>query len=111
LLQKLIAQYAQPQVVLCVEAMGAQAALLASSPDAALLASLPLHDLATALEADSGSHNLAEMLFELGLPAARIASRPPIAIDERDDRMPSEETIAQTAMHLTELIKRCANSR
>ena len=111
LLQKLIAQYAQPQVVLCVEAMGAQAALLASSPDAALLASLPLHDLAAALEADSGSNNLSEMLFELGLPAARIASRPPIAIDERDDRMPSEETIAQTAMHLTELIKRCANSR
>jgi hypothetical protein len=47
----------------------------------------------------------------MGLPAARIATRPPLTSDESDDRMPAESTLAQTAIYLTELIKRCVNSR
>ncbi len=115
LLKNLIAENGPPKAVLCVEAMGAKAALQATSRDATLLANLPLHDLATAVESDPGclddDKDLASVLFEMGLPAARIASRPPLASDEPDDRMPAESTIAQSAIHLTELIKRCVNSR
>ena len=115
LLKNLIAENPLPKAVLCVEAMGAQAALQATSRDATLLANLPLHDLATAVEADPAclddDKDLASVLFEMGLPAARIASRPPLASDEPDDRMPTESTLAQTAIYLTELIKRCVNSR
>jgi hypothetical protein len=104
-----------PKALICVEAMGAQAALQARSRDATLLANLPLHDLATAVEADPAclddDKDLASVLCEMGLPAARIASRPPLASDEPDDRMPAESTLAQTAIYLTELIKRCVNSR
>jgi len=115
LLKNLIAENPAPKAILCVEAMGAQAALQATSRDATLLANLPLHDLATAVEPDTAclddDKDLASVLFEMGLPAARIATRPPLASDEPDDRMPAESTIAQSAIHLTELIKRCVNSR
>jgi hypothetical protein len=115
LLKNLIAENPAPKAVLCVEAMGAQAALLASSRDAMLLANLPLHDLATAVASDPAclddDNDLASVLFEMGLPAARIATRPPLASDEPDNRMPVESTIAQSAIHLTELIKRCVNAR
>ena len=115
LLKNLIAENPLPKAVLCVEAMGAQEKLQATSRDATLLANLPLHDLATAVEADPAclddDKDLASVLFEMGLPAARIASRPPLASDEPDDRMPAESTLAQSAIYLTELIKRCVNSR
>ncbi len=115
LLKNLIAENGPPKAVLCVEAMGAQEKLQATSRDATLLANLPLHDLATAVESDPGclddDNDLASVFFEMGLPAARIATRPPLTSDEPDDRMPAESTIAQSAIHLTELIKRCVNSR
>jgi hypothetical protein len=76
---------------------------------------LPLHDLATAIEADptrlDDDKDLATLLFKVGLPATRIASRPPLADDDRDEQMPAESVLAQSAMYLTELIKRCVNSR
>ena len=115
LLKNLIAESGLPKAVLCIEAMGTQAALQASSRDATLLANLPLHDLATAVEPDptclDDDKDLASVLFEMGLPAARIATRPPLTNEERDDPMPTEATVAQSAIHLTELIKRCVNSR
>ena len=115
LLKNLIAENGPPKAVLCIEAMGAQASLQATSRDATLLANLPLHDLATAVEPDptclDDDKDLASVLFEMGLPAARIATRSPLASDEPDDRMPAESTLAQTAIYLTELIKRCVNSR
>lgn len=115
LLKNLIAENSLPKAVLCVEAMGAQAALQATSHDATLLANLPLHDLATAVEPGPAclddDKDLASVLFEMGLPAARIATRPPLASDEPDDRMPAESTIAQSAIRLTELIKRSVNAR
>ena len=115
LLKNLISENPPPKAVLCIEAMGAQAALQATSRDAKLLANLPLHDLATAVDPDPArlddDNDLASMLFEMGLPAARIATRPPLASDEPDDRMPAESTIAHAAVYLTELIKRCVNSR
>lgn len=115
LLKNLIAENPTPKAVLCIEAMGTQAALQATSRDATLLAKLPLHDLVSALEPDPAclvdDNDLASTLFEMGLPAVRIASRPQLTSDERDDRMPAEATIAQTSIYLTELIKRCVNSR
>ena len=115
LLKNLISENGPPKAILCIEAMGAQATLQATSLDATLLANLPLHDLATTVEPDptclDDDKDPASLLFEMGLPAARIATRPPLASDEPDDRMPAEATIAQTAIYLTELIKRCVNSR
>lgn len=115
MLKNLISQNPAPSSVLCIEAMGAQATLQVTSHDATLLANLPLHDLATPVETDNAclhdDSDLANVLFEMGLPAVRIATRPPLSSDERDDRMPAESTIAQSAMNLTEFIKRCVNSR
>jgi len=115
LLKNLISANHPPKAVLCIEAMGAQEKLQASSRDTALLANLPLHDLATALEPAplclNDDKDLASVLFDMGLPSARISTRPPLASDEPDNQIPAPATIAQSAIYLTELIKRCVNSR
>lgn len=115
MLKNLISENPPPKVVLCIEAMGTQEKLQASSRDATLLGNLPLHELATAAETDPAclddDNDLASVLFAMGLPAARIATRPPLGEEEPDDQMPAESTIARAAVHLTELIKRCVNSR
>ncbi|MEY5020473.1 MAG: hypothetical protein RLZ22_1561 [Verrucomicrobiota bacterium] len=115
ILKDLILENSPTKAVLCVDAMGAQSALQATSRDSALLESLPLHDLATAIDTDESRRgddkDLASLLFDMSLPAVRIATRPPMTQDDRDDQMPAVATLAQSAMYLTELIKRCVNSR
>lgn len=114
LLKNLISESTPPMALLCIEAMGTHPKLLVNSRDATLLAKLPLHDLATREEPDPAcleeDKDLASLLFEIGLPAARIATRPPLANDESDTQIPSESTLAESAANLTELTRRCANS-
>ena len=103
---------AAPKAILCVEAMGAGSELWLSSreTEAAPLA------LATGLGTVRGAEtvclsddaDLASVLFEMNLPAVRVATRPQVTRDEADDRTPSAAKVAAAAGRLVELIRRCA---
>ena len=55
--------------------------------------------------------DLAAVLFQTGLPAVRVATRPQVAATEADDVLPSANTLAASTGRLVELIRRCANPR
>jgi hypothetical protein len=100
------------KALLCVEAMGAGEPLWLSSRD---VAALPLN-LATGLGAVYGAEvvclgddtDLASTLFEMNLPAVRVATRPLLTPDEKDDRLPFPPTVAASTGRLIELIRRCS---
>lgn len=100
-----------PKTVLCVEAMGAGEDLWLSSRDTA---AAPLA-LARGLGSVRGAEvvclgedtDLASILFEMGLPAVRVSTRPIVTTDESDDQAPSAPTVAASAGRLVELIRRC----
>jgi hypothetical protein len=104
-----------PKALLCVEAMGAGAELWLSSRDteAAPLA------LAEGLGSVRGAEvvclgddaDLASTLFEMGLPAVRVSTRPMLTADEPDDQLPSPAAVAAAAGRLVELIRRIATNR
>ena len=54
------------------------------------------------------SSDLASVLFEMNLPAVRVATRPILTPDEADDREPFAPTVAASAGRLVELIRRLA---
>lgn len=96
-----------PAAVLCIEAMGADATLWLTSRD---VSARPL-ELAAGLgkvyPADTEA-DLASRLFEIGLPAVRVATRPPVTAAEKDDRLPFAPTVAASTGRLLDLIRRCA---
>jgi len=104
-----------PKAVLCLEAMGAGTELWLSSRDTA---AAPLA-LAGGLGSVRGAEvvclgedvDLASVLFEMGLPAVRVATRPVVTADEPDDKPPSAANVAASAGRLVELIRRCARER
>jgi hypothetical protein len=55
--------------------------------------------------------DLASVLFQLGLPAVRVATRPMVNADEADATLPATDTLAASTGRLVELIRRCANPR
>ena len=105
-------QLEKSDVVLCVEAMGAGDKLWLSSRD---VAAVPLNKV-SGLGAVYGAEvvclgedtDLASMLFEMNLPAVRVATRAMLTGDEEDDRLPFSPTVAASAGRLIELIRRCA---
>lgn len=107
-----IAKSTPPAAVLCIEAMGAAESLVLSSrdTDAAPLA------LATGLGTVRNTEticltddtDLASILFEMNLPAVRVATRPALSPDEPDTRLPATDTLAASTGRLVELIRRCA---
>jgi hypothetical protein len=104
-----------PKAILCVEAMGAGSELWLSSRDTE---AAPL-SLAAGLGTIRGAEtvclgddaDLASILFEMGLPAVRVATRPQVTADEADDESPSAAQVAAAAGRLVELIRRCAAAR
>ncbi len=104
-----------PKAVLCVEAMGAGEELWLSSRDAAA----PPLALAQGLGSVRGAEvvclgedtDLASRLFEMGLPALRVSTRPIVTNQEPDDQPPSATTVAASAGRLVELIRRCTTLR
>jgi hypothetical protein len=102
-----------PATVLCVEAMGTGPGLWLSSRDTA---AAPL-SLAAGLGSVKGAEvvcigddsDLASALFDIGLPAVRVATRPLVTADEKDDALPSSAILAASTGRLVELIRRCAN--
>jgi hypothetical protein len=100
------------KALLCVESMGAGEALWLSSRD---LSALPLQ-LAEGIGKVYGAEvictsddtDLASTLFEVGIPAVRVATRTLVTADEPDDRIPFAPTVTASTGRLIELIRRCA---
>jgi hypothetical protein len=98
--------------LLCVEAMGAGESLWLSSRETA---ATPLnfvkglgevHGAADVCLSDDS--DLTSGLFELNLPAVRVATRAHLAAAEADDKPPFPATVAAATGRLIELIRRCA---
>lgn len=105
----------KPAALLCVEAMGNGGELWLSSRDTD---AAPLNQ-AAGLGSVKGAEvicmgddaDLASVLFQLGLPAVRVATRPLVAADEADATLPAAAKLADSTGRLVELIRRCANPR
>jgi hypothetical protein len=101
-----------PKAMLCVESMGAGEPLWLSSRETT---ATPLN-LIAGLGAVYGAEvvclgddtDLASTLFEMNLPAVRVATRPLLLADEADDRLPFAPTVTASTGRLIELIRRCA---
>ena len=101
-----------PKAILCVESMGAGEPLWLSSRDTS---AAPL-SLVSGLGAVYGAEvvclgedtDLASTLFEMNLPAVRVATRPLVLADEADEELPFAPTVAASTGRLIELIRRCA---
>ena len=104
-----------PKAVLCVEAMGAGDELWLSSRDTSALQPALVEGLGAVRGAEvvclGDDVDLASMLFEMGLPAMRVSTRPIVTAAEPDDRPFSAPTVAASAGRLVELIRRCAGFR
>lgn len=101
-----------PRALLCVEAMGAGEPLWLTSRDTS---AAPLA-LVSGLGAVYGAEvvclgedtDLASTLFEMDLPAVRVATRPMLTAEDEDEKLPFAPTVAASAGRLVELIRRCA---
>ncbi len=101
-----------PKAILCVEAMGAGEPLWLTSRD---VSATPLQ-LVAGLGAVYGAEvvclgddsDLASILFEMNLPAVRVATRPLVTAADADDRLPFAPTVAASTGRLIELIRRCS---
>jgi hypothetical protein len=105
----------KPSAVLCVESMGAGAELWLSSRDAAAAPLSKTTGLGSVKGAEvicaGGDSGLSDKLFEIGLPAVRVATRPLVGEDEPDAALPAATTLAASSGRLVELVRRCANTR
>ncbi len=101
-----------PKAVLCVEAMGAGENLWLSSRETS---AQPL-SLIAGLGAVYGAEviclgddtDLASVLFEMNLPAVRVATRAQVTAADEDEKIPFAPTVAASTGRLIELIRRCA---
>jgi hypothetical protein len=104
-----------PKAVLCVEAMGAGEELWFSSRDTAASPLGLIQGLGSVRGAEvvclGEDTDPASILFEMGLPAVRVATRPLVLPDEADDKLPAAAIVAASTGRLIELIRRCAASR
>lgn len=102
----------KPRAVLCVESMGARETLWLTSRDVTAAPLELLSGLGKGVGADvvclGDDTDLASLLFEMDLPAVRVATRPLVTADEADDTLPFAPTVAASTGRLIELIRRCA---
>ncbi|MES2661345.1 MAG: M28 family peptidase [Verrucomicrobiota bacterium] len=102
----------KPHALLCVEAMGAGDSLWLTSRE---VSAAPLN-LVSGLGAVYGAEvvclgedtDLASLLFEMNLPAVRVATRAQLTEEDEDNRLPFAPTVAASTGRLIELIRRCA---
>lgn len=103
-----------PKSVLCVEAMGAGEELWLSSRDTEAQPLGLIQGLGSVRGAEviclGDDVDFASILFEMGLPAVRVSTRPLVTPEEPDDQTPSAPTVAASAGRLAELIRRCATA-
>jgi len=108
----LIKEAPAPKAILCVEAMGDAETIILSSRDTTAIPATEFAGLGKVLGADvtclGDDFDLASTLFGMDLPAIRIATRPTLLPDEKDDKIPFAPTVAASAGRLVELIQRLA---
>ena len=111
-LRDVIRQSGEPRALLCVEAMGADRQLWLSSRETAAVPLSLAHELGVIRGMDdvclTDDADLASALFEMGLPAVRVATRAQVAPDEADSALPDASRVAAATGRLIELIRRCA---
>lgn len=104
-----------PKIVLCVEAMGAGEELWLSSRDTSAAPLSLAENLGSVRGAETiclgDDTDLSSVLFEINVPAVRVATRAMVTADESDDQVPSPAKVAASAGRLVELIRRCAALR
>jgi len=109
----LIKEAPTPKAIFCIEAMGDAETLILSSRDTTAIPSEEFAGLGKVLGAEvtclGDDFDLASTLFEMDLPAIRIATRPTLLPAEKDDKIPFAPTVAASAGRLVELIQRLAN--
>jgi hypothetical protein len=100
--------------VLVVESTGAGKSLLVSSRDAENPALAQAGGLGEVVGAEAicleDDFDLSSALFELGMPAVRVATRPVVKADEADDKAPDPALHAAATTALTDLIRRLSDS-
>jgi hypothetical protein len=103
-----------PIAILCIEAMGDAETLILSSRDTEALPVVEFSGLGEILGAEvvclGDDFDLASTLFEMGLPAIRVATRPMLLPDEKDDKLPFAPTVAASTGRLIELVRRLTKS-
>lgn len=108
----LIKNAPQAKAILCVEAMGARETLILTGRDTESLPTKEFAGLGEILGAEiiclGDDSDLASTLFEMNLPALRIATRPTLLPEEKDEKLPFAPTVTAAAGRLLELIKRLA---
>jgi hypothetical protein len=106
----LIKNATAPKAILCIEAMGDAETLILSSRDTTAIPSAEFQGLGKVLGAEviclGDDFDLASTLFEMNLPAIRVATRPTLLPDEADDKIPFAPTVAASAGRLVELVLR-----
>lgn len=109
---KIIQKQSTPKAILCIEAMGYAENLIVSSRDTAILPNNELKGLGEILGAEviclADDFDLASRLFEMNLPAMRIATRTMLAPQESDEKVPFAPTVAASSARLIELTRRLA---
>ena len=104
-----------PKALLVVEAMGGGEELWLTSRNTEALPLTKVAGLGKVVGAEVAclgeDSDLASVLFELGQPAVRVATRAILAPDEKDDREPFAPTVAASAGRLVRLIQLCAASK
>lgn len=100
--------------VLVVESMGVAKQLMVSSRDAESRALRQVSGLGEVMGAESicleDDFDLSSVLFETGLPAVRVATRPVVKIDEADSGAPDPAIHAGSTGALVTLIQRLSDS-
>jgi hypothetical protein len=101
-----------PRAVLCVEAMGAAETLVLSSRDTGALPEGAFAGLGEILGAEGvclgDDFELSGTLFQMNLPALRVATRPTLLPGEKDDRVSFAPTLAASTGRLIEFVNRLA---
>jgi hypothetical protein len=104
-----------PKTVLCVEAMGAGDELWLSSRDITALPFTQVQGLGSVRGAEvvclGDDVDFASILFESGIPAVRVSTRPLVTGQEADDQLPPAPVVAASTGRLVELIRRCVSAR
>ncbi|MGJ8632850.1 MAG: hypothetical protein ACSHX7_02940 [Luteolibacter sp.] len=98
------------KAILCVEAMSAAEPLILSSRDTEVYPTTEFNGLGEILGAEitclGDDFDLASTLFEMNLPALRVATRPTLLPEEKDEKLPFAPTLAASTGRLIELVQR-----
>jgi hypothetical protein len=109
--QELLKSAGPVKAILCVEAMGAGESLWLTSRETSASPLGLVSGLGTVYGAEVAclgeDTDLASILFEMNLPAVRVATRAMLTAGEKDDKLPFTPTVAAATGRLIELIRRC----